>query len=140
MKKIDYKKLSDDIYKEINNVRENPKSLIDDLLKMKKFFKGKEYRNPKFNYLLQTEEGVDAVNDAIEFLANKSVLKLPLERDESLDQAAEELVDHIGPQGFTQAQTQNMNMDKRVKRYLSDPGAISENISFGWGEARDIIL
>ena len=52
MKKIDYKKLSDDIYKEINTVRENPKSLIDDLLKMKKFFKGKKYRNPKLNYLL----------------------------------------------------------------------------------------
>lgn len=48
----DYRKLSNEVYKEINNARENPKSLVDDLLKMKKFFKGLEYRNPKFNYLL----------------------------------------------------------------------------------------
>lgn len=67
-------------------------------------------------------------------------MKLPLERDENLDDSALELVEHIGPHGYTQAQTSNMMMDKRVKRHLSEQGALSENVSFGWGEARDIVL
>lgn len=33
-----------------------------------------------------------------------------------------------------------MQMDKRVKRHCSEQGAISENVSFGWGDARDIVL
>lgn len=55
---------------------------------MKKYFKGTEYRHPKLNYILQTEEGVNAVDEAIEFLANKSIIKDPLLRDSSLDGAA----------------------------------------------------
>lgn len=43
MQETDYEKLSDDVYREINNVRENPKSLLEDLLKMKEFFEGKVY-------------------------------------------------------------------------------------------------
>jgi len=31
-------------------------------------------------------------------------------------------------------------MDKRIKRYTEEQGAISENVSFGWGNARDIVL
>ena len=55
---------------------------------MRNFFKGKEYRNPKLNYYLLTEEGVDAVNEAIDFLQNKAFHKDPLERNENLDQSA----------------------------------------------------
>lgn len=55
---------------------------------MKKYFKGTEYRHPKLNYILQTEEGVKALDEAIEFLANHSVIKNPLMRDSSLDGAA----------------------------------------------------
>lgn len=33
-----------------------------------------------------------------------------------------------------------MQMDKRVKKYLSEQGALSENVSFGWENARDIVL
>ena len=55
---------------------------------MKTYFKGKEYRNPKLNYFLQTEEGVDAVDDAIDFLENKVFKKKELERDDRLDGSA----------------------------------------------------
>ena len=55
---------------------------------MKKYFKGNEYRHPQLPYVLQTEEGVDAVNEAIEFLANKAFIKEELLRDEPLDMAA----------------------------------------------------
>jgi len=76
--------LSEEIYSEINLARTDPKSLIPDLKKMKTFFKGKEYRNPKLKYYLMTEEGIDAVNDAIHFLENKVFKKNALERDEAL--------------------------------------------------------
>ena len=97
MEKVNYDKLNDEVFKEINNARQNPRSLVDDLLKMKKYFKGNEFRHPKLNYILQTEEGVEAINEAIEFLANKTFIKEALIRDDNLDKAAQELVNHIGP-------------------------------------------
>ena len=59
---------------------------------MKKYFKGKEYRNPELSYYLLTEEGVDAVDEAIKFLSEKAFVKEPLERSEELEKAATELV------------------------------------------------
>ena len=83
---------------------------------------------------------MDAINEAIEFLANKAFIKDPLIREESLDMAAQELVNHLGPQGLTQAQNSDYMMDKRIKRYTSEQGAISENVSFGWDNAKDVVL
>ena len=87
---------------------------------MKNYFKGKEYRNPKLNYFIQTEEGVDAVEDAIEFLNSKVFKKSPLERDENLDNSARDLANHIGPKGLTgpDPSQPEMLMDKRVKKYI----------------------
>ena len=42
---------------------------------MKSYFKGKEYRNPSLNYYLMTEEGVEAVEDAIKFVCFKAFKK-----------------------------------------------------------------
>lgn len=68
---------------------------------MKSYFKGKEYRDPKLNYYLMTEEGVKAVEDAIKFIGLKCFKKEKLERLDELDKSAKELVNHIGPDGYT---------------------------------------
>ena len=88
MEKVDYKKLSDEVYEFINVVREDPKIVLDDLKRMKKYFKGKEYRDPKLNFILMTQEGVDAVDLAIKFISNKVFKKNSLERSSKLDQSA----------------------------------------------------
>ena len=98
---INYQTLSDEVFVELNKIRKDPRCYIEHLKKMKLYFKGKEYRNPKLNYFIQTEEGVDAVDEAIDFLQNKAFKKGELERDENLDKSAMELANFIGPKGLT---------------------------------------
>ena len=58
-----------------------------------------------------TEEGDAAVQEAIDFIQNKVYPKEPLMRSKKLDQAAQDLVDHIGPEGFTTFQDKSMAMN-----------------------------
>lgn len=87
-----------------------------------------------------TEEGVSAVENAINFITSKSFKKEILERVEELDKSALELVEHIGPDGFTSHQIDKMSIDHRVKSHMKEHGSLSENISFGWKTAKDIVL
>ncbi len=136
----DYKKLSDEVFEVINEVRKNPRSIVEELKKMKHFFKGKEYRNPKYDYYIMMDEGVPAIENALDFLENTAMPRDAFERSDNLNQAADELVSHIGPKGFTSHQQEELAMDKRVKKYIQEKGGIAENISFGWGDARDIVV
>jgi hypothetical protein len=140
MEKVDYKVVTEDLYRELNRARNDPKNLLQDLQKMRTYFKDKEYRNPKLDYVLMTDEGVKAVDDAIDFIRNKIKFVEKLEKDEKLEEAAIELLDHIGPNGYTGHQHDSKSMKSRMKKHLGEPGAMAENISFGWGNARDIIL
>lgn len=111
MEKKDYQELSEEVFDLINKARQDPKCLLDDLKKMKEYFKGKEYRDPKLNYYLMTEEGVEAVEDAIYFINHDCKVVDKLERSEELNQSAKELVEHIGPDGHTSAQIDKMAID-----------------------------
>ena len=135
----DYKQMAKEVYEFLNQVRQNPQSIVPELQKMKKHYKDKEYRNPAFNYYIMTEEGVAAVDDAIKYLES-SYPQQTLERHEGLEEAARELVDHLGPEGMTNAKDPAMAIEKRVKQKINEPGAIAENLSFGWPNAREIVI
>ena len=51
-------------------------------------FKGKEYKNPKLNFFLETAEGADAVKEAIEFIDEKVYKKGQLKTNDQLSKAA----------------------------------------------------
>ena len=139
VEQIDYDKMADEIVETLNKIREKPDSIIMELKKMKNFYKGNEYRNPKFNFYIMTEEGKAAVDDAIKYLGTIFTNK-PFERVKALDDSAKELVDHLGPEGLTNAKEKEMSIEVRVKEKVKEPGAIAENISFGWPNAREIVL
>lgn len=138
-KEPDYKEMTEEIYKFLNEVRQDPSGLIPELQKMKKFYKDKEYRNPTFNYYIMTEEGAAAIDDAINYI-NTIYPQKPLEIDAGLQEAARELVEHLGPEGLTNSKDPEMVIEKRVKLKINEPGAIAENLSFGWPSAKEIII
>lgn len=140
MEKVDYISVTKDLYRELNRARTDPKNLLPDLKKMRNYFKDKEYRNPKLDYVLMTDEGVKGVEEAIDYIRHKAKFVEKLKQDEKLEEAAIELLDHIGPNGYTQHQHGSKSMKSRMKKHLDEPGAMAENISFGWKNARDIIL
>ncbi len=107
---------------------------------MRAYFKDKQYRNPKLSYYILTEEGVDAVNEAIDYLENKAFCKSPLDRCPDLDKSAQDLINHMGPNGYNVPQSLEFEMDKRIKKHSDQIGSMSENVSFGWKTGKDIIL
>ena len=141
-KKIDYNQLSTDIFNEINKVRRNPQYIIPHLIKMKQFYKHKEYRNPILNYYILTEEGVEAVKEAIKFVKIQKSLK-PLIRFNELDNSANELVEFLlktGKMEVDEKRDKEERMEIRIRKHFKKQGGLAENISFGWSNAIDIVL
>lgn len=141
-KEINYNKLSVDIFNEINKIRKNPQYIVPHLIKMKQFYKHKEYRNPLLNYYVLTEEGVDAVKDAIKYIKTQKSLK-PLIRYEELNNSACELVKFLSNTGKMEVDEiidKEKLMENRMRKHFKKQGGLAENISFGWSNAIDIIL
>ncbi|MDQ2694067.1 MAG: CAP domain-containing protein, partial [Pseudomonadota bacterium] len=89
---------------------------------------------------LVTREGVSAVNEAIGFLKNAAPLPA-LEPSEGLSKAAADLVEYAGPRGLIGHEgKEGSRVWDRVERYGQWQRTVSENISYGPDEARQIVL
>ena len=128
-----------DLLNEINQARANPQLYATYLESLKPQFKGKEYTPPGQNPLL-TEEGWNAVDDAIRFLKALKPLP-PLMTSPGLSQAAFTHVKDQGSSGGTGHRSGNSYMiEDRVKPYGRWEGAIGENICYGNYSARERLL
>ena len=138
--KVDYQKINDEVYNYINKARQEPGWVAEELGKIKKYYKDKEYRNPALGFHLLTDEGVAAVDDAITYLKNDIFPQKILNRSPALEKAAQKLADHLGPQGLTAHSAPEFSMETRVKAQINETGAIAENVSFGWADPKEIVL
>lgn len=134
----DFKQREKEVFDFLNSVRADPKSIIHDLEEMRGYFKNNEYSNPKLDFNVMTEEGVAAVDDAIQFLQKQPQLP-KLVRSEELSAAAAKLVAAIGPSGKASGDSENLSMEVRVKEAKNDTGSMAENISFGWNDPKQIV-
>lgn len=94
-----------EIFKLFNDFRMNPKSAIPHLQEMLKHFDGKKYKPPT-GPSYQTNKGVLAVQEAIDYLASIPPAPAPLQWNEGLAAASKALVDDLGPAGLVQMNTQ----------------------------------
>lgn len=128
-----------ELLNEINEARANPQLYASYLEKLRPMFNGKQYtvagRDP-----LVTEEGWNAVDDAIRFL--KTVKPLPpLMPSRGLSQAALIHVKDQSGSGRTGHRGGNSSMiEERVKPFGRWEGAIGENITYGNDSARERLL
>jgi len=127
------------ILAELNYARTKPAEYAQFLENMKQYFKGNTYEYPGEIPLL-TNEGVGAVQEAIDFL--KSAAPRPLfslsvglskaAADHRNDCGAKGIISHTGSDGSS--------MEDRINRYGSWDITIGENIAFGTKTARDIVI
>jgi hypothetical protein len=137
---VDYEQINKEVFTLLNKARRDPGWVADELSKLKKYYKGTEYRNPNLGFHLLTDEGVKAVDDAIHYLRNEIYPQKELSYSKGLSDAAQKLVDHIGPEGHTSHQSQENSMEVRVKAQITETGAIAENVSFGWSDPQEIVF
>lgn len=128
-----------DLLKEINEARAQPQLYASYLEKMKPLFNGKQYTAAGHDPLT-TQEGWNAVDDAIRFLKLAKPLP-PLIASRGLSQAA---LTHVKDQettgGTGHKGSDNMLIEERVKPYGRWEGAIGENITYGNDSARERLL
>lgn len=128
-----------DLINEINQARANPLLYATYLEKLKPQFSGKTY-TPAGKDPLTTEEGWNAVDEAIRFLKSLKPLP-PLVTSNGLSLAALTHVKDQGSSGGTGHRSGNSNMiEDRVKPYGKWSGAIGENICYGNDSARERLM
>jgi uncharacterized protein YkwD len=128
-----------DLLNEINQARANPLLYATYLEKLKPQFTGKTY-TPAGKDPLTTEEGWNAVDEAIRFLKALKPLP-PLIASNGLSLAALTHVKDQGSSGGTGHRSGNSNMiEDRVKPYGQWSGAIGENICYGNDSARERLM
>ena len=128
-----------DLLNEINQARANPHLYATYLEKLKPQFSGKQY-TPAGKDPLTTEEGWNAVDEAIKFLKALKPLP-PLIASNGLSLAAMTHVKDQSSSGGTGHRSGNSNMiEDRVKPYGRWSGAIGENICYGNDSARERLL
>ncbi|HYX28218.1 MAG TPA: CAP domain-containing protein, partial [Pyrinomonadaceae bacterium] len=127
-----------DLLNEINQARAHPQIYAGYLEKLKPLFKGKEYRTE--TVAVQTQEGWDAVEDAIKFMTAAEPLP-PFDASQGLCLAAlSHVKDQSGTGATGHAGADSMMIEQRVKPFGSWSGDIGENLVYGDLAARERIL
>jgi len=136
-----YKKKAQNIFQLINKFRTNPILLAQHLEKLKQYLDipSKILSEPN-KVQIQMVEGIDAFNEAINFLKSIKPLE-PLKWDENLEKSAKEHVDDIGPKGLLQyISSDGTEPEDRICKYGNYIENLGENIDFGPNDEMGVIV
>lgn len=134
--------LASEVLAEINLARTAPKTYAGFLRELRQQYRGKDYRLHGSTTLVRTEEGVKAVDEAINALSSQRPLP-PLTWSDGLAAAAAELAGEQRKSGSIGHQArQRRGMKVRIESHGTWRGEIGENIGYGPGEggARDMVM
>lgn len=133
--------LARQVLTEINLARTEPGTYADFLRESRSQYEGKLYRVPDTNTLIETHEGIAALDEAIEFLAHQKSLP-PLKWSAGLAAAAAELVREQGKTSSTgHIGAQSGGMQARIERHGTIvQGRIGENIVYGPEDPRRMVM
>ena len=128
------------VLREINLARTAPHTYAGFLREFRRQFRGKTIQLSGSRELVITDEGVVAVDEAIRALDRQQPL-LPLTWSSGLAAAAMELVRDGGATGdIGHTGRRSGGMTERIERHGSWQGRIGENISYGYDEARLVVI
>ncbi len=139
MEPIDYTKLSQEVFEEINLARQVPNALVPSLVSRLEHFSSNVYRYPGA-IPVETYEGEKAVTEAIEFMGNqeslpilafhKELQNVALEHAEDLAESAEAA--HIGTASST-------TPAQRISKTFKWAKMVAECIELGSVTAAEIV-
>ena len=131
--------LENQVIDEMNFARTNPSQYANILREHKQWFDGKYVRMPG-EITLVTNEGVSAVNEAIQFMERQRPLS-PLIGQRGMSRGAQDHVRDQGPKGGTgHTGSDGSTPWDRIERYGSWQHRTGENISYGADSARRIVM
>ncbi|MBN1521730.1 MAG: CAP domain-containing protein [Candidatus Aureabacteria bacterium] len=131
--------LREEIIKEINLARKDPKAYAAFLKEFKKFYDGNKMKRSG-KKIIMTKEGVKVVEEAITYL--KSLDPLPLLKlSNGMSLAAKDHIDEISGTSLTgHVGSAGSLPGDRVNRFGTWSDAIGENICYGFDSPREIVI
>ena len=127
---------NEDLIMEINLLRTNPKMYAKTISKYMDYFKGNLLCLPDSHAGIQTEEGVEAFKEAVDFL-NKQPKIEPLKPSKGLCRIAEEFIAIY--QKPDSGDLANKDMEAIINKYGSFSGSFSRAMDFG-GETPEMAI
>ena len=139
--KINFNLVQTMLYKELNKLRQNPKSYIPLIeAEMKALKKNNVLKKKDSSLQIQTLEGKAAYEDAIAFLQAQKEVN-PLTKEIKLSYAAQDLVADIGERGVVSHQDKDGNyMSERIEKYCEWDYCANEVIEVSSKSATDILI
>lgn len=137
--KVIYEQVQNDLFVELNRLRRNPKCYIPLVKDQMEKLKGNTLCR-KNHMVVQTAEGRQAYEEAIEFLEEQESVEL-LKRESCLTKAAIDLVNDIGPRGVVTHQDSRGNfVSERIEKYCEWDFCANECIEISSRNAIDILI
>lgn len=121
----------------INKLRKDPTYFVKDLEEMAKHFKGTDYKPPGAKFILETQEGAEAVLEAAAFLRRAKPCN-PFLKDKNLCAAAQSWANELGRKGTATHGTLGARIEAALGKDAG--GYRAENIAYGSKDAKDILL
>lgn len=132
--------LAREVLAEVNLARTQPSQYAQYIKELRTHFHGKELWISRRPAVLMTSEGVEAVDEALRFLAKQKPLA-PLSWSPGLAKAALELVQEQGESGKVgHSGSRTGGTQERIERHGRWSGRIAENISYGPSNARLMVM
>ena len=89
---------------------------------------------------IETYEGIQCINNAIEFLKNQNPIK-PLKYSFELSKSCKDHAKDIGSKGLSSHEgSDGKGLCERIEKYTEWNWSIAENLSFCWSLAENIIM
>ena len=139
--KINFNAIQISLYREINKLREDPRSYIPLIeSQMKAIKKNKILKKKDSNIQIQLLEGKAAYEDAINFLGQQEPIS-PLTKEIRLSYAAQDLVKDIGERGVvTHQDREGLYTSERIEKYCEWDFCANEVIEVSSRNAQDILI
>ena len=139
--KINYNSIQVSLYKELNKLRQDPRSYIPLIeAEMKTLKKNGVLKKKDSNLQIQTLEGKPAYQEAILFLEQQEPVA-PLTKDIRLSYAAADLVKDIGERGVVSHQDRDgLFVSERIEKYCEWESCANEVIEVSSKNAQDILV
>ena len=127
---------NEELIKEVNLLRTNPKEYADKISRYLNYFNGKLFCLPESKAQIQTEEGIDAFKEAIDFLNNQPELE-PLTPSKGLCRIAQDYISKY--QKPDSSELTDEEMEKIISRFGSYYEYFYRALDFG-GETPEMAI
>ena len=139
--KINFNSIQISLYRELNQLRQSPKSYIPLIQEQMKLLKKNNVLKKKdSNLSIQTLEGKEAYEEAINFLERQEPVG-PLTKEIKLSYAAQDLVKDIGDRGVvTHKDREGLYTSERIEKYCEWDYCANEIIEVSSKNPQDILI